>query len=182
MAGAAPIAFDIRKAPIVSPSAPLPLVQAPDVEIDPASIPGTEDYFTALIRKEPANPKWYFQRGLMRYEHLPPGGPVLAIEEDFAAASRLSGGKDPAPIFYQGLVTGKAEDYTKALAVDPRYADALLYRGMDFLKSWNDLAFAGKKKEAEPFAEKALADLNRAVELNPPIRARPSGPGAGPFL
>jgi hypothetical protein len=176
------LAFDIRKAPIVSPSAPLPLVQAPDVEIDPASIPGTEDYFTALIRKEPANPKWYFQRGLMRYEHLPPGGPVLAIEADFAAASRLSGGKDPAPIFYQGLVTGKAEDYTKALAVDPRYADALLYRGMDFLKSWNDLAFAGKEKEARPFAKKALADLNRAVELNPQSGPAHLGRGWAFFL
>lgn len=176
------LAFDIRKAPIVSPSAPLPLVQAPDVEIDPASIPGTEEYFTALIRKEPANPKWYFQRGLMRYEHLAPGGPVLAIEDDFTAASRLSGGKDPAPIFYQGLVAGKAENYTKALEVDPRFADALLYRGMDFLKNWNDLSFAGKKKEAQPFAKKALADLNRAVELTPPCGAYHLGRGWAYFL
>lgn len=116
------------------------------------------DYLGELIKNEPENWEFYFERGAMYLNYL--NQPKNSMK-DFDQAIKLNP-KEPLTYYNRGTAHLKQNDFKKAkkdfdLAIQgrPDYVDAYLNRGIALLNL--------KENDA------ALADFNRGIQLNPRV-------------
>ena len=127
--------------------------------------------FTAGLELNPDNPGLYNDRGLC---YFAAGDKEKAID-DFSKAIELN--PDFAEAYYnQGLVYFKKEkdkaiaDFSKAIELDPNFVDAYYQRGLTYtagIHHYSKLPAEPWPTDMEDRYERALADFNKVLELDP---------------
>ncbi len=116
------------------------------------------DYYGQLIKLDPENFDYFFQRGALQLNYL--NKPKDAIK-DFDQAIKLNP-REPLAYFNRGTAFVKTEDWKKAkkdfdvaISGRPDYVDAYLNRGIALIYM----------KELDA----AIADFDRGIQLNPRV-------------
>jgi tetratricopeptide (TPR) repeat protein len=163
------------------------------VEYEKGNYQGAVEYYDLGLQSDSGNASLYNNRGLVYFKlkeykkALSDYNKAIILKPDFAVAycnrglahfksARAPGAADRDKAYNRAIL-----DFTKAIEFDPKHVDAYYNRGLCYNKSFMGINYdAGKPfaSEAEDAFQRALADFDKALELDPSYALAFAGKGS----